>query len=440
MSTNSHLSHSTPFKPGLRTGTSKTLATEERSYIRIPKIDDDFINTHFTSLTSLSEIVTKIKMDSFIKTSLLELEKGSNEDKLYAPLAVVFNKVASSVCGPEPMVFHPSYDIRPSGESRREDRLLAPDFSILPPKLTFTYKDKEGKQRIPWSALESVIEVKRGKRWDHPQAIDYIETLLQYRPDKVYTFGMSCNQELYQFYYADACIQKSSPVFRWKDSLDEFIQFVYTLYFNYENDIGRDKSYTLHGVMWQQQPKAVNASARWRVSFDGRTNEVQRIFARKGKGRRTWLGIGQEINEFSTVTNTPEKDRIRIVKDMWRDTSRRFKESEILNHIHKDGYIAGVVRHISASPVSELTVADPIKGDRMKERVVMASTGLRLSACESVLDFLKVMYDLVETHEQLLVKRGVLHRDISWYNVLCKPEHFIGHDKVIEHPTIGKIL
>ncbi|GJJ11293.1 hypothetical protein Clacol_005525 [Clathrus columnatus] len=164
------------------------------------------------------------------------------------------------------------------------------------------------------------------------------------------------------------------------------------------------------------------------------------MLARRGTGRRTWIGIGREIEESSTVVDTSEKVRVRVVKDIWRDTSGRFTESQILVQIHEDKYVAGVTRHISVGTVNELTVTDHLQGNRVKERVVMGSTGLRLSACGSVLEFLKVMYNLVETHEQLVVKRRVLHRDISWYNVLCQPEHFIGDDNVTDHATIGKLL
>ncbi|GJJ11348.1 hypothetical protein Clacol_005580 [Clathrus columnatus] len=430
----------TPPKTSARSGTSKLITSEERSHIPIPDIEENFVTTYLISLASLSGSVVQIKSDLSIKQSLLQLEQKLDEKKLYEPLGNIFNKVASSVCDVEPIVFHPSYSIGPSEEIRQEDRHLLPDFSILPQKkFTFTHKDKKGNIRIPWSTLESTVEVKKGRRWDRSQAIDYIETLLQYRPDKVYALGMSCNQQSYQFYYADACIQKSSPIFHWKNGLDAFIQFVHTLHQLYKEDTGRDKSYTLHNVIWQQ--KGILASPRWRVSFNEKTNEVQRMLARRGTGRRTWIGIGREIEESSTVVNTSEKDRIRVVKDIWRDTSRRFKENQILTQIHEDGYVAGVTRHIhiSAGTVDELSVGD-INGNRVKERVVMGSTGLRLSACESVLEFLKVMYDLVETHEQLVVKRRVLHRDISWYNVLCQAEHFIGDDNVTDPPTIGKLL
>ncbi|KAF8331576.1 hypothetical protein F5887DRAFT_998191 [Amanita rubescens] len=53
----------------------------------------------------------------------------------------------------------------------------------------------------------------------------------------------------------------------------------------------------------------------------------------------------------------------------------------------------------------------------------MESLGHALSSCSSVMQFLKAMYDLVEVHRMLVEDHNVLHRDISWGNVLINPTH-----------------
>ncbi|KAF8331574.1 hypothetical protein F5887DRAFT_998179, partial [Amanita rubescens] len=53
----------------------------------------------------------------------------------------------------------------------------------------------------------------------------------------------------------------------------------------------------------------------------------------------------------------------------------------------------------------------------------MESLGHALSSCSSVMQFLKAMYDLVEVHRMLVEDHNVLHRDISWGNVLINATH-----------------
>jgi hypothetical protein len=89
----------------------------------------------------------------------------------------------------------------------------------------------------------------------------------------------------------------------------------------------------------------------------------------------------------------------RVVKDMWRDERRRFEEEAILNKIHRHGFVQGVVRVAASGPLPDVYIERNVGGQprrRSKRRLIMGSTGNRLSACESVLQFLKVMYDALE--------------------------------------------
>ncbi|TDL24604.1 hypothetical protein BD410DRAFT_896794 [Rickenella mellea] len=66
-----------------------------------------------------------------------------------------------------------------------------------------------------------------------------------------------------------------------------------------------------------------------------------------------------------------------------------------------------------------------------KEVIIFRTIGKRLSSCTSILQFLMVMYDSIEAH-CLLAEQGILHRDISWANILVDPEHFTDGDGVKE--------
>ncbi|KAF8477881.1 hypothetical protein JB92DRAFT_3049550 [Gautieria morchelliformis] len=71
----------------------------------------------------------------------------------------------------------------------------------------------------------------------------------------------------------------------------------------------------------------------------------------------------------------------------------------------------------------------------------LTTTGESLSKCKDVLQFLKAMYDLTEVHRILVEKKGILHRDISWANILINHKHFEGLDEGdLEYPFIDSIL
>ncbi|GJJ08991.1 hypothetical protein Clacol_003212 [Clathrus columnatus] len=140
---------------------------------------------------------------------------------------------------------------------------------------------------------------------------------------------------------------------------------------------GPDNSSTLYSFEWQTN----NTVPTQNVTPGGRN---QPTFARKKTD-----GLGSIPG------------RIRSVRDMWGKDSRHFVESNPFNNIRKDRFIPGLLRLMSKWVV----------------------TGFELDACESVLEFLKVIYDLVETHQQVS-ERGVLHRNITWDTVLCRPQHF----------------
>ncbi|GJJ08990.1 hypothetical protein Clacol_003211 [Clathrus columnatus] len=221
-----------------------------------------------------------------------------------------------------------------------------------------------------------------------------------------------------------------SPMFSWKANLGELAQFIYLLHQIHEGHGGRDNSLLLKDVEWDN----TRATPIWNVSLNGQTISVRPIPGGKGIGRRLWLGITHDMHDPQTNDTQPTF----IIKDIWRHERRLHTENIILNKIHKKGFVPGVVYPISAGPIDVPTVSGS-EGLRRKERIITASTGLPLSACESVLEFLKTIFDLVETHEQVL-RRGVLHQDLNWENVLCKPQHFIKNKNEIKHPTINELL
>ncbi|EJD52418.1 hypothetical protein AURDEDRAFT_158146 [Auricularia subglabra TFB-10046 SS5] len=78
--------------------------------------------------------------------------------------------------------------------------------------------------------------------------------------------------------------------------------------------------------------------------------------------------------------------------------------------------------------------------ERFQEILHLASIGEPLSQCSTPRELLEVIYDLLEVHIHMW-DEGVLHRDVSWFNVMCKPKHYTRGDAYLKsRPCIRKIL
>ncbi|KAF8587755.1 hypothetical protein K439DRAFT_1544714 [Ramaria rubella] len=276
----------------------------------------------------------------------------------------------------------------------------------------------------PWPRLESIIEIKQRGSGTDSQIKKYCNTILRYRPDKSLALGLSLDQVGYTLYAVDACIAKGSMKYSWdsEGTLERLFQFVYSNYLCRDHDTTLAVSSTDN-----------NNYTRWQVSHGHTIYDMAPLVARRGASRRTWLTIGWILGAEHTVT--------RIIKDMWRDDNWPCDEGSFLEKIHKDGPVPGVVRLAAHGPVNNLVVGTS-PDTRSKRRLIMASTGQRLSTCRSVLHFLKVMYDAIEESyaaHQHMVDQKVLHRDLSWYNILCYPAHHIG-GKPVARPCIAELL
>ncbi|KAF8581021.1 hypothetical protein K439DRAFT_258862 [Ramaria rubella] len=254
-----------------------------------------------------------------------------------------------------------------------------------------------------WSLVESVVEVKHNRATEKQQIHYYAESVLRHRPDKTNTICVTSNQYSYAFYALEPCGAHCSKEYHWGEDMTDLFRYVYSLYLSMHRD--------------PTVLRAEHDHRRWHVSLGDVIYDVSPVLSREGVGRRTWVGIGTVLGSEPPI--------FRIVKDMWRGGQRRFEENALLRKVHKEGCVPGVVRLVEGGTLHNV-IAGTAPNIRTKHRLVMGSSGSPLSACGSVLQFLKVMYDALEAHQHL-VERGVLHRDMSWYNILCNPRHYVDH-------------
>ncbi|KZV87644.1 hypothetical protein EXIGLDRAFT_723488 [Exidia glandulosa HHB12029] len=175
-------------------------------------------------------------------------------------------------------------------------------------------------------------------------------------------------------------------------------------------------------------PSLEDDFVRYDVTLGLRTVCVTPAAASRPPGRMTWVGfeVGGDANVHSSVRS---EDSLGVVKLSYQPQLKdgRPTEGEVLDLVHADGWLPGVVRHTSwernKARIVVATADSPSLGlAREKEIVHMASVGDPLSQCRTPLQMLKVAYDATETHLQLL-NRGIIHRDFSWFNILCNPRH-----------------
>ena len=134
---------------------------------------------------------------------------------------------------------------------------------------------------------------------------------------------------------------------------------------------------------------------------------------------------------------------VAVVKLVWGQIGRRLKESRSCEDIHKDELVAGIVTLLGEQDDSPLVYDLPGETESdttyVRHMLVYDTIGDSLCSCGSVKAFLIATFDLVESIHSchlilanhciffclvlrfLHVKKRMLHRDVSWTNILLNP-------------------
>ena len=189
----------------------------------------------------------------------------------------------------------------------------------------------------------------------------------------------------------------------------------------------------------------------WRLSHGNERWNLVPCYAAHGPGRMTWVAPAFKDNAEGVQ---------RIVKLYWADKESLHREVDLYARAH--GQTPMLVQDLAQEGVTHsptnpswlggLARVEPdpegwfparsIEGsvDRQLVGLLLASSGKPLNYLKSDVDILKCMYDLLQSKclgsvsvgylmiipaLQQMNKNGVLHRDISYGNVFCYPEHYI---------------
>ncbi|KAI0079447.1 hypothetical protein K474DRAFT_1659020 [Panus rudis PR-1116 ss-1] len=294
----------------------------------------------------------------------------------------------------------------------------------------YLVKDSQSQYHgIPYYRMISVIENKTEYTFNEgrPQVTSYMLQHLEARPDMPGLYAITANPNFYQVLWGDASGTYASAEFQWS-SLDPLVAYIRSLYSPpAEHHLFDPSVHTPALIPHRRIRKPGKKSITWTIDHDGQSYpNCESIFTGPICGRRTTVFARRdEHGEFLST----------IIKDYYRDDQRRFDEVKLINHIHVDGTVPGVVRLLVTDPEKSdvkssdgvsITTARPASKTvrhRTKKRIVMGSHGKKLSQAQSVKDLLMAIYDIVEVHRTLVNQRRVLHRDISFHNVLMYPRH-----------------
>ena len=249
----------------------------------------------------------------------------------------------------------------------------------------------------------------------------------QARPDRPGFYVLVIKPQWYQVLYSDPTGLFASPQTSWSD-IHLLAAYLYSHYNPPDGHFLWDDT-----IRWTE-PDGPFSYPSWEITCDGKLyTNGQLIF------------VGEPWSRLTTAYNIEDPTGKRvIVKDSYRGTGGRFKEEEVLDHIHADGDFLGVVRlkcHESVKSEDEYLVFD-LKGEdekRTRERWVFMDSGFRFLKAKTVQDLLMAVYDTLEgtcnsvieffsvvltpavVHRSQLHLRNVLHRDMSSYNILMYP-------------------
>lgn len=258
-----------------------------------------------------------------------------------------------------------------------------------------------------WTNLLLVGEWKPKHHDRLGQLLWYLSALKRFRPDLQTTYGFFIEDKQVQLLSHNACgtgRSESAPL----SGTAAWVALVIHAYACHDARDQRFESVTDND----------DRLARWRIKTIAATPSTFRPFhTSPSPGRVTWLSFEQD-NELPDLA-------CGFLKVSWQDASAQFNEPDLLARAHADSWLPGLVRpRWTSRNVSDFVELHASSGapKRVKEIVHLASIGQPLSQAASLVHLLKIIVDAIKVHE-LLLKVDILHRDLSWFNLLGNPWH-----------------
>ncbi|KAM5538146.1 hypothetical protein V8D89_008189 [Ganoderma adspersum] len=258
---------------------------------------------------------------------------------------------------------------------------------------------------VPHHRVEAIVEAKSEKKGGgRQQAATYAYRHHQARPDRPGFYLLVIKPQWYQVLYSDPTGIFASPHISW-DNTDLLVAYVYSHYNPPDAHLLWDET-----IRWREHLNGDLTFPSWEIQVNGEWYTRGRI-----------IFVGESWSRLTTTFGAQDANgEDVIIKDGYRKAGRRFKEEEILEHLHAEGDLLGVVR-LKAHETLDRFILKGLAAERSRVRFVLLDSGSEFETAETVNDLLKAVYDALEVHRTKLVQRNVLHRDMSLYNVLMYP-------------------
>ena len=267
------------------------------------------------------------------------------------------------------------------------DRVLdnvrdAPDLLAVFHCSQFTQGKDGSFKGVPHHRVISIVEAKSKKKGGgRAQAASYAYRHQQARPDHPMVYCLVIKPQWYQVLLSSPNGIVASEQTSW-DNLDLLFAYVYSHY------DPRDDHFLDDDTLRWEAPANTKDAPSWKIKFQGKTYHGSFVFIGDPWGRRTTVfrATNQSAGEL-------------IFKDQYRHNKRRFKEEEVLQHIHAEGDIPGVVRLQSWEYVhtgGKLLQIGSGDDARKKVRLAFYDDGEPLRKAESINDLLRAFYDVLE--------------------------------------------
>ncbi|EJD03341.1 uncharacterized protein FOMMEDRAFT_156731 [Fomitiporia mediterranea MF3/22] len=361
------------------------------------------------STTSLNHV------EQLIRESIDGAKKGT-EVPMYGPLAKALTLISLDVCqGDRVIAFVPHHNVQLKVTDGSRDKPDLVGFFVKPDLVGFFVKRKDAEgwvseenYKIEVPSAHEIIAAVECKVKENPllQGQRYCYALARHRHGSSLQYGLIINTKRFQLISLalDSC-GIWDPVY-WKKSdqtpilkLYESIRLIWVEASTIRNERVPVPEFLITLDNGKSRPVALHTTY-----LGGKLFYLIPIFIGRGNGRKPFVTLAFAADDFQLH---------RVAKWSWHLDDNHSRERYFLEKL-KDA--PGVVR------IDEQLSSDSVQYDaesgRNQHLVVQETIGRSVSSCKSVLEFLETMYDLLEVLRYHVCEAHILHRDISWGNVL----------------------
>ncbi|KAL5522583.1 hypothetical protein ACEPAG_8600 [Sanghuangporus baumii] len=250
----------------------------------------------------------------------------------------------------------------------------------------------------------------------------YMLRVFRNNPSSSIVYGIFVNRKLFQLFSIGLDHQVEWKEVEWED--EDCIHKLFTCIDLIRDNARRQTPLGIPKFISDNSFKMKNHEIFfYSTESNGRSFTLLPVSSGRGMGRKGFVAIA-----VPSDAEDGDPSMVRVFKYTWYQDLQHGRERNLLTKLRG---VPGVVQ------IDEMLSQDSIDVDQWSGRVrsllALKTIGYPLCSCTTVLEFLEAMYDLLEVLRYLVQEKEVLHRDISWGNVLIRPEH--APDVSIDFPS-----